>query len=369
MMLTNKRKRKRTITVVVVIVIFFVAGTIAIGITSHAKTMLKRIPDLTFSDALHYTLKNSEDAVITVGIVREGHASYSVYGNNGQVLLPELHTYEIGSITKTFTAAMVLRAVLDGGIKTSDTIDRFIPLPGDSWYPTIADLLTHTSGYKPYYFEWPMVLNFFSRSNDFYGITAGMVTRKLSSLSVLNKDHPYVYSNFGYAVLGCVLEEVYNQNYAFLMDEYIHEDLHLENTKISDRKGSLGNYWDWNRDDAYLAAGGIVSNIEDMLVYAQRQLGKESLFKECHASLEKIDATKANLEVLNIRMDSIGMAWIIDEENSIIWHNGATKNYNSYLGFDPDSETAVVILSNLSPNYRIPSTVLGVKLMDEIRGR
>lgn len=53
-------------------------------------------------------------------------------------------------------------------------------------------------------------------------------------------------------------------------------------------------------------------------------------------------------------------------ENGVIGHNGGTGNYNSYLGFSIDKNVAVIILSNLAPNYRIPATVLGVKLLDEL---
>ena len=61
------------------------------------------------------------------------------------------------------------------------------------------------------------------------------------------------------------------------------------------------------------------------------------------------------------------MAWIIDKENNIIWHNGGTDDYNCYMGFNVETQTGVVILSNLSPSYRIPATVLGVKLLKEIQ--
>ena len=71
--------------------------------------------------------------------------------------------------------------------------------------------------------------------------------------------------------------------------------------------------------------------------------------------------------MMGIHMDEIGMGWIIDRENGIIWHNGGTGHYNSYLGFNPETETAVLILSNLSPNDRIPATVLGIKLLKELK--
>lgn len=60
------------------------------------------------------------------------------------------------------------------------------------------------------------------------------------------------------------------------------------------------------------------------------------------------------------------MAWILDRERGVIWHNGGTGGYNSYLGFSPETGTAVVALSNLPPSYRIPATVLGVKLLAEL---
>ena len=50
----------------------------------------------------------------------------------------------------------------------------------------------------------------------------------------------------------------------------------------------------------------------------------------------------------------------------LFWHNGGTGHYNSYLGFCPGTDTAVVVLSNLSPNDRIPATVLGIKLLQEL---
>ena len=62
-------------------------------------------------------------------------------------------------------------------------------------------------------------------------------------------------------------------------------------------------------------------------------------------------------------MDAMASGWVIDKENKIIWHNGATGNYNSYIGFNKEEQIAVVILSNLSPRYRIPATVMGVALL------
>ncbi len=363
----GKTRRKFAILIVAIGALLLVVAVILIALSSYGKAMMRKIPDLTFDDALNYTLKDNRHAVLTVGIVKDGEFSYTVYGNNAAILSPELHAYEIGSLTKTFTAALVAKAVLEGKIKVDDTIDRYVQLPDDNIYPTIAQLLTHTSGYKPFYFAWPMVSNFLTRKNDFYGITKAMIVKKLSSVDGKEGVQPFHYSNFGYATLGLVLEEVYHQDYAILMDEYVHDELLLRNTNLSYTKGDIATYWDWNMSDAYLPAGALVSDIEDMLVYAQMQLDEESPFGLCHEPREDIDGTTVAYGRLDIRLDAIGMAWITDEENGIVWHNGGTDKYNSYLGFDPKSGIAVVILSNLSPGYRIPSTVLGVKLLKEVR--
>lgn len=70
---------------------------------------------------------------------------------------------------------------------------------------------------------------------------------------------------------------------------------------------------------------------------------------------------------MDINMDGIGMSWIIDKKNDILWHNGGTGNYNSYVGFSLKTKTAIVVLSNLSANCRIPATVLGAKLLVELQ--
>ena len=96
------------------------------------------------------------------------------------------------------------------------------------------------------------------------------------------------------------------------------------------------------------------------------QLNADSAFAQSHESLKVINASSESYQMMGIHMDEIGLAWIIDRENGIVWHNGGTGHYNSYLGFSPETGTAVVILSNLSPNDRIPATVLGIKLLQEL---
>lgn len=357
--------KKGHVIAMIVILVLLLAGATVITLALYGKKQAEKIPALTAFDCLHYTLEGSDKGVITVGIIMDGKTDITVYGKDGKVQPRALHTYEIGSLTKTFTAALIARAVSEGKLALSDTLDSYLALPSGNTYPTIAELLTHTSGFRDFYFETPMIGNFLAGRNDFCGITDDNIMDKLKTLSIKKGDYPFKYSNYSFAVLGLVLENIYGEDYTALVNSFA-ADIGLEHTHISTGDGDLGAYWDWKDGDAYLAAGALTSNIEDMLKYAQLQLDGSDVFNECHAVIKDVSATTDSNKMMNINLDSIGMAWIIDKENGIIWHNGGTGSYNAYLGFCPASGTAVVVLSNLSPNYRIPATVIGVKLLTEL---
>jgi len=152
------------------------------------------------------------------------------------------------------------------------------------------------------------------------------------------------------------------------MNDFISDGIGLLNTKISDGSGNLDNYWDWDENDAYLPAGALLSTVEDMLQYAQLQLqATPAYLAATHEVLAEINATTEATASRGIRMDSAGAAWMIDTVNNIIWHNGATGDYNSYLGFDLDRNIAVVVLSNLPLGYRANATVMGAKLLIDLQ--
>lgn len=148
------------------------------------------------------------------------------------------------------------------------------------------------------------------------------------------------------------------------MNNYISSELGLSNTKVAAQSGNLSKYWKWDNDDGYIPAGSIISNIKDMASYLNMYMSGAQDYNEMTcAKIKEINANNAVYEKMNIRMDSVGMTWMIDEQNNIIWHNGATSDYNSYIGFSKDKNKGVVILSNLTANDKISMTVIGAKLL------
>lgn len=362
----NQNKKIKRI-IVYIAVVLALAGIFIAGFAVYGNIQMRKVPGLTAKEALDYTLKGSRDGFITVGFIKNGELSYTVYGEDGTELPDTLHTYEIGSLTKTFTAALICRGIQDGEILLDAGIDTYLTLPEKKQYPTVRELLTHTSGYKSYYLESPMICNFFNDRNDFYGVGDSMVLDRLGRESVLNGEYGFHYSNFGYAVLGQILEKVYETDYTTLLNSYVKDELGLENTYISDGNGDLGNMWAWRPGDAYISAGAMVSNVEDMLRYVNFQLCGAICDGDCYTMLEEINATPEQYEKLGLRMDAIAYAWLLDQKSGTIWHNGGTDDYNCYVGFDVENQVAVVVLSNLAPDYRIPATIIGPKLMSELK--
>lgn len=365
MMNASKLKIIKFVKVFGIVMICIILGIVMYIL--YGKYQLSKIPRLSYQEALEYTTKENKEAVITVGIIKKGESSYTVYGENKEELPRKIHTYEIGSLTKTITSALISKAMDEGKISFDSTINTYLELPEGKHYPTIMQLLTHTSGYKTYYFETPMIKSFFTGRNDFYGITDEMVLKQIKNAKLKDHEYSFHYSNFGYATLGLVLEAVYHKEYSDLLKEYMEKELGLAATSVSEGSGDLNNYWDWKSGDAYMSAGAVTSNIVDMLKYLELQMKEDGYFNICHESLLEIHTASKSYDAMGIQMDEIAMGWIKDTDNNFIWHNGGTDDYNCYMGFNVETQTGVVILSNLSPSYGIPATVLGVKLLKEIQ--
>ena len=361
-----KWEKKKILKSILIIVLVTVVGFG--GYRIYGSYKINQLSKMTFQEMLAYTTKDKKGAVITVGIIQNDKMVYDVYGENGIKLTQEEHIYEIGSITKTFTTSLLCRAVSEGRISLDDSVDKYLSLPKKDYYPTIRRLVTHTSGYKAYYFERPMISNFLHKENDFNGITEKMLLERLGKISLNDSDYSFKYSNFGMASLGYVLEQIYEKSYIPLMNDYIYNDLGLENTKISDGSGDLENYWKWSESDAYVPAGALLSNITDMMQYAHMQLSEmPDYLSIAHEPIAEVNASTASAKKMGIYIDAVGAGWMIDNENNIIWHNGGTGNYNSYIGFDKENQIGVVILSNLPPDYRIPATVMGIEILTSLQ--
>ena len=315
-----------------------------------------------------YCMKKNNMA-LTIGMIYRGKTNYIVYGKDGTILPQLEHSYEIGSITKTFTTSMLCKSIKEGKINLNDPISKYIKLKEGQYYPTIKQLATHTSGYK----DVPLSVRLKSiissntdHKNFFSGYGSRSLTSDIQKERLHNKNYKWKYSNFGISALGYILSQVYKKDYKTLVEEYIQNELVLPNTHVGTSKGDLNGYtvknktsnWEWKTNDAFLPAGSLVSTVDDMLKYAQIQMSGEKQYlligyeKYAHISNSEYD---------------MGLGWILDTKNNIIWHNGETYGFNCFIGFDKEKKFAVVVMANYAGQTDNSSTIIGFKILNELQ--
>ena len=355
------KKRKLRIFAIIVIIIIFLCVIYNLISGVIYKNKMQDISQYTSSQMIDYTLNNNENAIISIAIYDGNDITYDVYGAEYNLN----YDYEIGSITKTFTAMLVSKAIKEGKVNLDDSISNYLELE-NRYYPTIKRIITHTSGLKPYYLSFQKIKNYFVGGNDFYNISKEQLLEELNKTKLEDKDYNFNYSNFGVSTLGLVLEKVYDKNYNELLEELLKQ-LDMNNTTIATGTGNLSGYWKWNENDGYIPAGAIISNIEDMSKYLETLItSDENYVIRTQEALKEVNAKNDIYSMFDVNVDNVGITWMIDNKNDIIWHNGSTTNFNSYIGFNREKKVGVVILSNISPQKDVNMTLIGNKIMHEL---
>ena len=207
--------------------------------------------------------------------------AYGVANREWNMAMTPDTVFRIGSTTKTFTAAAILRLVEEGKLGLDDPIAKYYPAAPKAWAGiTLRNLLTHTSGIANYI--------------EINGIIRGAVRLQETpdDLVALVRDRPldfppgskFKYSNTGYVLLGMVIAKVSGQTYAHYLDNAFFKPLGLAHTAYDDladvvakrasgywRPGPAGA-WENARlmtPEALDAAGALRSNADDLLKWDQ----------------------------------------------------------------------------------------------------
>ncbi|WP_379315553.1 serine hydrolase domain-containing protein [Paenibacillus puldeungensis] len=355
----------------VIIKVIAVIAVIALAIAVIVRPEADRSDKASITNMIREYTKDKSDVKLTVGLLKGHKISYKVYGVGAKELDPVEYEYEIGSISKTFTSSMLCKAVADGRVNLSDSISKHLPLDPHTFYPTILSLATHTSGYGEYPFDASTLSEeeleaintkfYEKRLNIYQGINREDTLGRIKSNVLQDKPYGWEYSNFGIAVLGTVLGEVYDTTVKQRFESFIKNELGLTKTRPGNGTGNLNSYWTWNDDDTYFAAGGLVSTVTDLLKYGRMHLddspGYLALSHKTYQTFEKDGF-------------AMGLGWLIDPEKGYLWHNGGTSSCTSFIGIDKEHDTAIVILSNYPAKEGTKDEdaldILGYALLDSL---
>ena len=292
------------------------------------------------------------DAIV-VGVIDAGGRRVIAYGGaDGDTL------FEIGSATKVFTSLLLADAVQRGEVALTDPVSKF--LPAEVKVPerggrkiTLADLATHTSGLP----RLPSNLAPKDPSNPYADYTVQQLYDFLSHYE-LPRDigAQYDYSNLGVGLLGHALALRANTSYEDLARTRILGPLKMKSTAITlseamkkrlvaghDPTGGIVKNWDI---PTLAGAGALRSSANDLLEFLAAELGftKSPLAAAMSAQL-------ATRRPIGAPAMEIALGWHVLKTPSgaeIVWHNGGTGGYRSFIGFDPKKRAGVVVLSNRS---------------------
>ncbi|WP_158545371.1 serine hydrolase [Bremerella cremea] len=295
---------------------------------------------------------------MTIGILHQDQTLVRGYGQisakdtsvpNGQTV------YEIGSISKVFTGILLADAMVAGRVSLVTPVDQLLPhgtrmprrepsQPIRLWH-----LSTHTSGLP----RLPDNLQPANPENPYADYNEERLTQFLAKHQPRKRPgEAMAYSNLGVGLLGNLLARERQVDYETLLRQRITAPLDMADTTIklqSPQKarlagphvagGSPSGNWDF---DSLAGAGGIRSDMDDMLKFAQAQL---------HPPEGKLGtaidlAWQIHQQPLNTNDFAKGLGWHVARDGETRWHTGQTGGYHSAIFVNRQQNVAVVILAN-----------------------
>ena len=264
--------------------------------------------------------------------------------------IPENASFEIGSITKQFTSAAILRLVEAGKLSLEDDFTKYVPFDTRGRTVTINHLLNHTSGI-PGYTELPFFRNFSIEKHE-----------RDSLVRIIEKEEflfepgsAMIYNNSGYFLLGLVIEAAAGKTYEEYLSEQFFQPLGMENTYYcSETKVFSGKVYGYNyaekglHQKPYLdhtwpfAAGSLCSTTKDLLVWMQALHGGKVFQEETY----KLLTTPGTLNDGSLLRYAMGVTNMNNFGNHVIGHGGGINGFLSYSGYFTDADMFIICLVN-----------------------
>ncbi|HXW25049.1 MAG TPA: serine hydrolase [Xanthobacteraceae bacterium] len=294
---------------------------------------------------------------LVFGVVDGDNSAIVVYGklDNGEA--PDGDTvYEIGSVTKTFTATLLAQAVLSGRMTLDTPVAQLLPdckIPSRGGKQiTLGQLGTHRSGLP----RDPFNLRPKDPADRYADYDAAKLKAFLADYELpRDPGASYEDSNLGFGLLGYALAQSARTTYGALVDKEILGPLGMtmSSTVLTDAmRGHLATghdhtgkvVKDWNLLDALAGTGAIRSTGNDMLRYLKANMGiVQSPLVAAMKLTQQPRSEAGNVRIAgNLR---IGLGWLITEKG-IVWHAGTLPGYKTFFGFTADGRRGVVILAD-----------------------
>jgi len=275
--------------------------------------------------------------------------------------------FEIGSVSKTMVAFLLANSIQQGQLPTEQTV-------GDVWPEAnqdvadikLIDLATHHSGLPRLPDNLLNQNQTLDNINDPYAAYGLERLQQALQQTTVAPDVTYQYSNFGYGLLAETMAKVHQTTFKDLIQSELFEPLKMTNTGLAIKPNQYSNliaghridgesvpHWHF---DALAGAGAVVSTVDDMVNYLKALMQPNQNWQPV---VDRLLTPQHTLSPGTAQ----GLAWILEDykEKTLVWHNGQTAGFSSFVGFTSDSKRGVIILSNQARTV----TNLGKRLLVE----
>lgn len=275
------------------------------------------------------------------------------YANEEQLVPISSQTaFDIGSITKQFTGAAILKLEMLGKLSVNDSIGRYLPtLAPEKGIITFHQLLTHTSGLPT------------DMGSGADVITKEALLAKINETPLIGQPGTaYHYSHAGYNLLGLLIETISGEDYESFLQTHLFKPAKMRFTGYripdwtatsiahgyrfcNDWGGPMDSGWledgpSWNRR----ASGGMLSSVNDLFAWHQALLGNDILDE---VSKAKYYSPRNPVQINEFQ--SSGYGWRIIKsmrQTTVIAHNGWNGRYYSDFMRYLDEKVTIILLSN-----------------------
>jgi D-alanyl-D-alanine-carboxypeptidase/D-alanyl-D-alanine-endopeptidase len=324
---------------------------------------LDQVLGLAIEEMLGYCFERDLLDGIAIGVLRDGTARVGVAGKG----VSEQSIFEIGSITKVFTAELIDILVTRGAMRWDDPVALYLSdelkakhAPAtDTRSITLMDLANHHSGLP----LLPPHMNILDRDNTYGYFSRADLEQYLHTIELKLPASPkYSYSNVGYALLGYAIENAAKQRYEHLLHEELLLPMGLTQTNLAliseqppeiiqghAQAGRPTRRW---TQDAFAPAGALCSTMQDMLCLTQFVLDHP-----------KRRALGYGSEVLN---EKTVLGWEVHALGHSFYRSGLTGGFSSYCSVSPELGYGLVLLANRSSLFLMRA--LSLNLERQLRG-
>jgi len=323
-------------------------------------------PDKAKLDQLFDRIAEKNKGMGSVAIIKDGKPvytrafGYSQISDTDKKPMTAANRFRIGSVTKTFTAALILQLVDEKKLQLTQTIDKFLPQIPNANKITIEQILSHRSG----------IPNISRAQNAERNVNTLPMTKEEHLALIVNTKPDFEpgtksnYSNSGYFVLGLIIEKITGKSYESVLQDKIIKKLGLKDTylatgNIDVNKNEALTYFivpgskNWKQvpethPSLLFSAGAIVSTPSDMAKFILALFDGKIISKESLSQMTKLRDG-----------EGFGLVTFPYSGKTFYGHTGGADNYGAWMMYLPDEKLAITYTSN-AKIYPVKDIISGI---------